>query len=543
MANKKNKIKASEAPAAVISKVIKPAPSYSLIINDKQALIITLVIALISYIASYFHTTFYQGEEGAQYMDALAFKYHLVNDPKAIMGNWAKVGWKLVFGPVAVLFGKQGVLILNCLMASFSGFYAYKLASKVIGHKSALPFILLISQTLWFLLAFKFYSEIMTAFLLIVAVYLIYSKKYLPGALILSYIVLLRQEFIFIIPFYAYLLFKEKQWIAFFSLGLFSILYDFVGFLFTGDIIYSIHESINYSKVILNMSPRQGFDHYFIMSGVTFSHIVTTLVILYLAQLITRQIKKAEWIILVPALGFFLVHCFFNWQAVPILTTTGGNLRYVLVVSPLLAVIATMAVYNMQFIEKKNMFLLFLIPFLFLVARFTTYYHNWIGMDTRGSRDLFPLVLCALVVVAVYLIKSNALLSKVIAGLCLASMLIYVHPKALCCDENFEQKKIAEYIVDNKLDQKPILQSLALMDFFYGKNKWDYPAGCLPMSEDGINKAKVGSIVIWDSHYAPRFGKVEYEYFQKNAAKFRMIKDFRSSDNRFAAVIFEKIQL
>jgi hypothetical protein len=607
--SKKNNEQSNKAAIIATPKEAKIASNYSFEINDKQALLITLVIAAISYVFSNFYTSFYQGEEGAQYMDALAFSHNLKQNPAALMGNWPKTGWKIIYGPIAVLFGKQGVLIVNCLFSAFSGFFAYKLAGKIIEKKTALPFIFLITQTLWFLLAYKFYSEIPTAFLLVLGVYLFYCEKYIVAALTLSYVLLLRQEFVFIMPYFAFILLKKKQWIAFFCLGLFSLAYNFVGYLQTGDLLYSVHESIKYSNLILGSAPRQGFDNFFVMSGAIYNHIVICFVALYLAQVATMQIKKVEWTIVVPAIGFFIIHCLFNVKLDPSdpsftpfslnypsivisalviffavmmlkqiqkneqriavyagafilcfcsfyfkdaviafihkLPTTGGNLRYVLVVSPLLAVLAAKAIDNMQFVEKRNMLLIGLIPFVCLVAGYMTYYHNWIGMNTEGDKDRIPMLLCVLAVVAVLFIKSNAMLMKASAALCLLTVLIYIRPKELCCDENFEQKKISEYVIENKLDKKPIMQSLALMNFFVGRNNWDYPNGCTQMYGDStLDRAKVGTIIIWDTHYATKYGKVQGAYIEKNmqTGRFKLIKEFRSEDNAFAAVILEKMQ-
>lgn len=544
--SKKIKEQNNSTANTTVAKDVKVSSNYSFVINDKQALLITLCIAAISYFFSFYYTSFYQGEEGAQYMDALAFKHNLQFNPEAIMGNWPKTGWKIIFGPIAVLFGKQGVLIANCLFSAFSGFFAYKLASKIIEKKTALPFIFLISQTLWFLLAYKFYSEIPTAFLLTLGLYLFYCERFIPAALTLSYVLLLRQEFVFIMPYFAFILLKRKQWIAFFCLGIFSLVYNFAGYLQTGDWLYSINESIKYAKLINNTAPRQGFDNFFVMSGAIYNHIIISLVALYLAQVISRQIKKIEWMILVPAIGFFIIHCLFNLQAYPIFTTTGGNLRYVLVISPLMAVLAAKAIDNMQYVEKRNILWFYMIPFVCLVAGYMTYYHNWIGMNVEGEKDRMPMLLVTIAVVAVLLIKSNALLIKVSAGLCVLTMLIYIRPKELCCDENYEQKKITDYVIENKLDKKPIMQSLALMNFFMGKNFWDYPAGCSPMYGDStLEKAKVGTIVIWDTHYATKYGKVQVEYIQKNVmnGKYKVIKEFKSEDQAFAAVILEKMQM
>lgn len=506
-------------------------------INNVQAIILTVLIAAISYVFSFFYTSFYQGEEGAQYMNALGFW----RNPNSILGNWPKTGWKLIYAPI-VLLGKQGVLIANCLFSAFTGFFAYKLYQKITGKPSIMPIILLSTQTLWFLLSFKFYSEIPTAFLLTLALYFFYCNKYILFAFFASYVLLLRQEFIFIYPYFAIILLKRKQWVAFFTLGLFPILYNLWGWQVTGDILYSLHESQKTAAEYKKSYPRQGFDHYPMMSGVIYSVVVVTLVITYFAQLITKQVKKAEWALIIPAVGFIFIHSLFNLKLYEILTSTGGNLRYLLVVSPIIAVLGSLAIEKMSEVNNKYLLLIVLIPFLGFVMGNMTYAHNWIVMDRENiDRDRLP-VLFSLAVMLVLLFIPILHRVKAIAALCLLTVLVYIRPKELCCDENFEQKKIAAYIKENKLDEKPIIQNLALFTYFYDKSDWEFKNGMSSMNGDSsLIKAKVGSIVIWDSHYATKYGKVNIDYFQKNIAKYKVLKEFKAEDNSFVSYVFEKI--
>jgi hypothetical protein len=518
----------------------KKAINVDLSITNLQALLITLGVALISYIFSFFYTSFYQGEEGAQYMNALGFwKY-----PNSILGNWPKTGWKLIYAPI-VLFGKQGVLVANCLFSAFTGFFAYKLYQKITGKSSALPIILLATQTLWFMLSFKFYSEIPTAFLLTIALYFYYSNKYILFALFASYVLLLRQEFVFIYPYFAFVLLKRKQWIAFFALGLFPLLYNIWGWQVTGDMLYSLHESQKTAAEYKKSYPRQGFDHYPMMSGVIFSVVAVTLVVTYIAQAITKQLQKIEWALLVPTVGFVFIHSLFNLQAYEILTSTGGNLRYLLVISPLVAVLASLALNEIPTIKNKYLLLIVLIPFLGFVMANMTYSHNWILMDKENvDRDRLPALFCLAVIGLLLFVQNTLLRNRLVALLCILTVLVYIRPKELCCDENFEQKKIVEYIQENKLDAKPLYQNLALFNYFYDKNGWEFKNGNTGMQGDStLDKAPIGSIIIWDSHYATKYGKVEIGYFEKNFSKYKMLKQFRAEDNTFAAIIFEKIGL
>ncbi|WP_315814599.1 hypothetical protein [Paraflavitalea speifideaquila] len=75
------------------------------------------MLAAVSYGWSFISDGFYQGEEGAQYINMLEFW----RDWKVIMGNWPKTGWKLVYALPALL-GQQAVILLNCILSAFTAF-------------------------------------------------------------------------------------------------------------------------------------------------------------------------------------------------------------------------------------------------------------------------------------------------------------------------------------------------------------------------------------------------------------------------------------
>lgn len=536
---KKNRKKKDNVALPKATPTPQMAVATSFALRDWQALVIVLLMAVASYIFSFYYTSFYQGEEGAQYMNALGFWHN----PSTILGNWPKTGWKLIYAPI-VLFGKQGVLVANCLFSAFTAFFTYKIAAKLMQQRSVLPLLLLFTQSLWFLLSFKFYSETLTAFLLSISLYFYYCNRYLLFAIFASYVLLLRQEFIFIFPWFAIILLKKKKWIPVLALGIFPLLYNCWGWYITGDYLYSIHESQRTAALYKSSYPRQGFDHYFIMSGTIFNYVVLTLVVTYLAQIILRLVKKPDWPLLIPALGYFLVHCLFNLKAMELLTSTGGNLRYLLAISPLMAVLATRAVDNMRGITHKYRLLIFLIPLFITVTVAMTFPHNWVIMDKdSGERNLIPLIFCSGTILLLLVVSRYRSLVLSIGVLSVISLLVSVRPKKLCCDENFEQQKIADYIKSAGLDKKPLYQSLALFNFFYGKNPWDFPAGNFGINGDSsLQKAPKGAIIIWDSHYATKYGKVEINYFQKNIRFYRVLREFRSDDQAFGAIVFEKIQ-
>src|SRR6188474_1843985 len=90
---KSGKKKAAMTANRPVIAEIKPDKPF-LVITDVHALIITAIVFAIEYTFSFYHTSMYQGEEGAHYMNMKAF-WH---DPTLVLlGTWAKTGWKIMY--------------------------------------------------------------------------------------------------------------------------------------------------------------------------------------------------------------------------------------------------------------------------------------------------------------------------------------------------------------------------------------------------------------------------------------------------------------
>ena len=61
------------------------------------------------------------------------------------------------------------------------------------------------------------------------------------------------------------------------------------------------------------------------------------------------------------------------------------------------------------------------------------------------------------------------------------------------------------------------------------------------MNVDVLEKSKVGSIVIWDSHFAQKFSKVEKKYFDERPNKYLLLDQKLSPDRRVEFYIYERI--
>ena len=47
--------------------------------------------------------------------------------------------------------------------------------------------------------------------------------------------------------------------------------------------------------------------------------------------------------------------------------------------------------------------------------------------------------------------------------------------------------------------------------------------------------------MIWDSHFAERYGGVNYKYFEDRPDKFLMLKQWQSTDQKVVFAAFERI--
>ena len=541
MSTKKGKKSQKDSPvqAMVIEKLPATDNGVSTFFaSDKGIWLFTFISFVLYYIFSFFHTSFYQGEEGAQYMNMKA----IWHDSNSVLGNWPKAGWKILYA-LPALVGKDCVLIVNCLFAAFTGFFTAKVIKLYDGKWPVIGQILLLSQPLWFYLAFKNYSEISTAFLIILSVYFATKEKFLVSALLISFVFLIRQEFIYMLMIYGVYLFIKKKYIAFLALGVFPVLYALWGWAATGDMLYLLHSSAETAKDYKAKYPRQGFEHYFIMSEVIFGAVCVVGLLIYISQITIQRVVKPAYFIIVPIGYFFLIHCVFNDTVFQIGPSTGGNLRYMLSISPLFAVAATLGIEKMAQVKKNNLALILLVPLFLFALAYMGYEHNWVKFHPEeGKNMIFPLLTLGTIVL-LFIITGKYRLYTIIF-LALLQMALLISPKELKDDENAAQKEIVEWSKEQQFETKyPMLSSLALFTYFYDKNPWEFSKGYDGISAETINKAPVGTIIFWDTHYASKYGKVELNFFNAAPTKFKLLRELVSTNMDIQILVFQKVVL
>ncbi|MBI2281475.1 MAG: hypothetical protein HYU68_12435 [Bacteroidetes bacterium] len=518
-------------------------------ISNLTLYLITIALTIVYFIFSRFSNGFYMHDEVANFLDMQNFW----SEPMSLFGAAAKTGYKL-FYVLPALGGYTFLHFFNSLIAAFTVFFAYKILDKLGYKKPLLIFFLLGLQPLWFMLSFRNYAEMLVAFLLVFGVYQHVNKKYIFAALTFSFVAFSRTELHVISGLYFLWLVFHKKWLAALLTGTFTVINLLVSFAMSGDILHLIKETKAYSDSIKDAYPRQGFDHYFLMSSVIFGSTSIVLFFNYLGICILKKIQP-NWVILITTVVIFGLNALFNAQFMEFGPGNGGNLRYLLPIAPLLSILGIVSIYEVSTFTKKYLLLLFLVPALIAIGIFQTFEHNFVKFTE--VKDWSPLLfaIIAIVLLILPLKLKHYLISFSILALMVT--LSIVDTRKIQPEEEIV-KKAAKWYNDqikqskNPQNNNPVLFTEdsrlalehALFYFYSEKNRGSFKNKPVGLTKEATDTLKKGDLVIWESHYGYRPQlrptSLKYEDYE-NDPRFQKIQYYQSSDNRFTIVFFLKV--
>jgi hypothetical protein len=548
----KKKITPTPTPKQVIPENKTPKESLALI-SPNLLLGITLVLAGLYFLYSRTADGFYQQDEAAHFVSMKGFWHN----PNSVLSNWAKPGYKILYA-LPSLLGSDFVILVNCLVAAFTCFFAYRI-TQLLGSKVAiLAFLFTATQPLWINLAFRNYSEIITALLLTISIYFYLKDKLIFASLVASYIAFIRQEFYPILGIYFFYLIFNKKFIPALLLGVFPLVQQVWGMALTGDPLYLLNQMLGTSEQIAGQYPRKGFFHYFKMSITIFGSVAVTLWVAYLWTWLFEKInllrdktpfkdaiKDKANIILIVSVLYFLMNCIFNSPTLSIGPATGGNLRYLLIISPLLAILSALQVEKFKVSKYKPQILILVSVFALLVAIFMTHPHNFVIFNEK-ERDWMPLVG---VLASLFLMILPLKLQQDAIGLSIVALfvvLVTVRPIKLS-EEDKACKQLAEWYEQYELAQGEPPQLFLHHEMFYyflGRTPYDFKVKPKPIEEEFLKNAPTGSLIIWDSHYSyrpkMRPKSLMYNYFEGKPQLYEGMNQILADDQSFGVVIYMK---
>jgi len=549
MAKKKKTNKAVPKASNVATPVVSN-PASAWLADQRVAIGVLLLSALAYYVFSHMSTGFYQHDEVGHLNNMKSFWY----DPNVILGNWAKTGYKLIYA-IPSLLGGHFVKIVNCFMAALAGYMSYKIAKELGSTMAVLAGIVVATQPMFFELSFRNYSEISTAVVLAGAVWAHYSNRFHWSTFLLAYVCTIRQEMLPLLAAYGVFLMLRKQWLSI-AIGSIPILFvNIWGAINTGDPLYFISSLISKSASLGKEYPRQGFWHYFSTAEAIYGGIALVLLFAYFA---TRRWKKnIHWFLVVPILYFFGIHVLFNIQSLDLGPATGGNLRYMAVITPLVSAAGVLGLESLRRAESKKVPMIVIGLLLAATAIFFTYENNSIRLTE--TRNWTPLIVSALTAAAV-LLPGKSIKDGLVAGMIVLIGMLNIGSSATTFDLTPEEKAIAKAgkyynqqlkMKDGRAGKEISEDSHVYFDhivfsYFTDKCRDAFPGPNLRPRKGNAETAEVGSIFIWDTHYSYRPNShkdlTPEEYFIQQPDRFKKLNEFISTDRRFKMVFYKKIK-
>ena len=512
--------------------------------------IFTIVLAVVYSIFSTFSDGFYMHDEPMFYMYAKDF----LKDPIHAFKGFQRIGY-VAFLVLPALGGFTFLNIFNSVLASITVLYSYKIIRKLKGKNSFLIFFLLGLQPLWFMLAFRNYSEFLLAFLLVMTIWNHLNKRYIFSALLLSYAAISRIEYHTLLGLYFIVLVVKKQWVPALLTGTFTVLENLLGFILTDDILYLPNQIISYSERMSGSWPKRGFDHYLTMSNIIFGGTTLTLFVTYISSKIINR-EKPVWLITGATLFVIIFNCLINWQSVEIGPGNAGNLRYFIPIAPFVAILGALAIDDILKIKKKYLLLIFLIPFLVGVGIFQTYDHNFISLLINGKRYWVPLVIMTITTVLIVLplkqqhyLVSIGLLSILVALTSARTFELNPEDATMKKAGKWYTKHIKKHAnVEEGLftENSRVACSHVLFYHFTDKGRTDFvKKPIIDFTKEDTDSMAIGDLVVWESHYGyrPKLRATSQPYdFYDKSSNFQKIQYYQSKDKRFLIAFFRKIK-
>lgn len=283
------------------------------------------------------------------------------------------------------------------------------------------------------------------------------------------------------------------------------------------------------------MYPRQGFEHYFLMSPVIFGYIALVLAVGCILHLFSqRKIPSEALMFVLMIVGIYAgQHVVFNTKILDIGPSTGGNLRYFNVIAPLVSLLAVTGFEKIVTDKNAKWLKPILMIFTFITIYFTAYEHNNVGY-TANQRNWIVGLPIGLLIGSFFLKLDTKAYVYGLLGLLVMQMVFMIKPLKISSEDQLA-KDTAQYVIKNSNNITPkVASSHATCNYYL----YDH-AQMSGYSIEAFKNMRSGDWIIWDSHYSAR-NKVEYQTLLDDKDNFTFVKQDITPDKRFATILIQK---
>lgn len=408
-----------------------------------------------------------------------AFKY-----PEFFLDPWGKPLFTMLMAPFAQ-FGILGVRLLNILLGLGAALLTYLTARKLDYKYPVLAIFLLVFAPLYTVLMISGMTEILFSFVLILGIYLFFSKQAIWSAVVISLLPFVRTEGVVIFPLFMLAFAIKRHWLA-------------IPFLLSGFLFFSLLGSYHYGDFfwVLNTMPYSGDAREIYGSGELlyyvkkfwpifgpffFVLIVAGLLYIPVHFFISRKdMEPGIWneviVGFLPFLVYFAAHSYVWWKGS---ANSIGEIRVMAAVFPsavLLAMFAWNGLWHTFALSRRVQF--------------------WIN-----------------VTLSVLLILTAFRVHKLPVEPAPTQLLL---------------KKAAGWLEDNGFTKDKIYYYDPYLWYFLDKDPTDMKTiqQFIPDVQHPDRIVEPGEVVFWDAHYGPNEGRMPLDRLMDNPG-FELIKVFR----------------
>ena len=424
---------------------------------------------------------------GADDIAHYKFSRYAFQHPAFFLDPWAKPLFTLLMAPFAQL-GMMGVRFLNIVLGLTTALLTWLTARKLNYQNPILAIFLLVFAPLYAGLMISGMTEILFGFVLILGIYLYFSKRIVWSALVISLLPFVRTEGALIVVLFLLAFLISRQWKA-------------IPFLLTGFLGFSIIGSFHYGDFfwVINTMPYRGDAagiygsgelFYFIKRFRTiFGHVFFLLVLIglwYIPVWFFRKVRDQQKPFLnelligfLPFILYFAAHSYVWWKG------KGNSVGEIRVMAAVLPSAALLALFGWDRLMR------------------------WF-VRSKFKRNLLVAILAFIIVFSSFRIQ------KIPVELAPTQQLV---------------KVAAEWVKGSEYADRKLYYFDPYLWFFLERDPNDRSllAQWLPDVNNPHRNLLAGELVFWDAHYGPNEGQVPLERLKENA-NFEQVRVFRPDE-------------
>jgi hypothetical protein len=309
-------------------------------------------LAVFLTVISLFSPGYYQGADNINhyFLSRYAFLY-----PDKFLNPWGRPLYTILSSPFAQ-FGFQGIKLFNVLLGLLTAWFAFLLTKRLKMPVPWLVILLSIFTPLYCIMLFTAMTEILSGFVLILAIWFFFDKRYIASAVVISFIPFARSETFLFFPLFilAYILRKHYKPIPFLLAGF--LFFCLIGAYQYHDFFWPVTH-FPYGSVHDEYQPEGKFMQFFNewdeIWGLPILILLATGIIALVYKLFSRnndsRVDTFLEILLLPAsaLIYFSFHTYVFWQGI------GGSIGLIRVLAAILPATCLVSMRGFQFMYDR----------------------------------------------------------------------------------------------------------------------------------------------------------------------------------------------